>query len=135
MCLLARPPRVTYIAMVPTKNQSPKENQVTTSAGRYLVVIGRALFSLIFIVAAFGHFSSGTIGYAAAQGVPLAGLVVPVSGIIALSGGLSILLGYRAKLGAWLLVLFLVPVTLSMHAFWAVPDPMMAQIQQAMFMK
>ncbi len=36
---------------------------------------------------------------------------------------------------AWLLVLFLVPVTLAMHNFWAVHDPMMAQIQMAMFMK
>ena len=34
-----------------------------------------------------------------------------------------------------MLVAFLVPVTLSMHAFWAVKDPMMAQMQFAMFMK
>jgi putative oxidoreductase len=44
-------------------------------------------------------------------------------------------LGYRAKIGAWLLVLFLVPVTLMMHNFWAVKDPMMARIQMAMFLK
>jgi putative oxidoreductase len=106
-----------------------------TGTGCYLVLTGRALFSLIFIVAAFGHFSSATIGYAAAQGVPLAGIAVPLSGIIALAGGLSVLLGYRARLGAWLLVLFLVAVTPAMHAFWAVSDPLMAQIQQVMFLK
>ena len=55
--------------------------------------------------------------------------------MLALAGGLSILLGYRAKLGAWALVLFLVPVTVMMHKFWGVPDPMMAQIQMIMFMK
>jgi len=49
--------------------------------------------------------------------------------------GLSVLLGYRARLGAWLIVLFLVPVSLTMHAFWAVQDPMMRQFQMAMFMK
>ena len=49
--------------------------------------------------------------------------------------GISVLLGYRVRIGAWLLVLFLVPVTFMMHAFWAVPDPMMARMQQAMFMK
>jgi hypothetical protein len=38
-------------------------------------------------------------------------------------------------LGAWLLVLFLVPVTLMMHNFWAVRDPMMAQLPMAMFLK
>src|SRR5712664_3854667 len=44
-------------------------------------------------------------------------------------------IGYRAKLGAWLIVLFLIPVTLMMHKFWTVSDPMMAQIQMVMFMK
>jgi putative oxidoreductase len=34
-----------------------------------------------------------------------------------------------------LLAVFLVQVTLMMHIFWAVKDPMMALMQQAMFMK
>jgi putative oxidoreductase len=60
---------------------------------------------------------------------------VPLSGIFALAGGLSVLLGYRARVGAWFIALFLVPVTFMMHKFWAVHDPMMAQIQMIMFMK
>jgi putative oxidoreductase len=105
------------------------------STSPYVVLAGRALFSLIFILAALGHFSRQTIDFAASQGVPLASVAVPLSGIIALVGGLSVLVGYHAKLGAWLLVLFLVPVTLAMHQFWAVADPVMAQMQQIMFMK
>lgn len=101
----------------------------------YLVLVGRLLYSIMFIMAGVSHFSSGTIGYAASQGLPMANLLVPISGIIALLGGLSILLGFRAKWGAWLIVLFLVPVTFKMHAFWSVSDPMMAQMQQIMFMK
>ena len=66
---------------------------------------------------------------------PLASIAVPLSGIIALTGGLSILLGYRAKIGAWLIVLFLVPVTLMMHNFWTMHDPTTAQINMIMFMK
>jgi putative oxidoreductase len=58
-----------------------------------------------------------------------------LSGVLALLGGLSVLVGYQAKWGAWLLILFLVPVTLLMHNFWVVKDPMMAQMQMAMFMK
>ena len=102
---------------------------------RYLVALGRLFYSLIFVVAGFGHFTHQEIAYAAAQGVPLASFVVPVSGVMAILGGLSILLGFHGKLGAWLLVLFLVPVTLAMHNFWAVKDPMMQQIQMAMFLK
>jgi len=65
----------------------------------------------------------------------LASIAVPLSGVVAIAGGLSILLGYRAKLGAWLIVLFLIPVTLLMHKFWIVTDPMMAQVQMILFMK
>jgi putative oxidoreductase len=100
-----------------------------------VVLLGRFLFGLIFVMSSFGHFSKQTIGYAASQGVPLASLAVPFSGILALLGGLSILLGYRARIGAWLIVLFLVPVTLMMHKFWGVTDPMAAQTQMIMFMK
>ena len=102
---------------------------------RYLVVLGRLFYSLIFVVAGFGHFTHQEIAYAAAQGIPIAGVLVPASGILAIVGGLSILLGFYGKLGAWLLVLFLLPVTLTMHNFWAVKDPMMQQIQMAMFLK
>jgi putative oxidoreductase len=108
---------------------------VGRGAREALVPLGRLLFALIFLLSGLNLFSRQGIGYAAAQGVPWASLLVPLSGILALAGGLSILLGYRARLGAWLLVLFLVPVTVLMHRFWAVKDPMMAQMQQVMFMK
>jgi putative oxidoreductase len=100
-----------------------------------VVILGRFLFAPIFVIAGANHFNKQTIGYAASQGVPLAAIAVPLSGVLAIVGGLSILLGYRAKLGAWLIVLFLIPVTLMMHKFWTVTDPMTAQIQMVMFMK
>jgi putative oxidoreductase len=100
-----------------------------------LVVAGRALFAAIFLMTGLNHFSAQTAAYAGSQGVPLASVAVPLSWVIAMAGGLSILLGYRAKIGAWLLVLFLVPVTLALHKFWDVSDPMMHQMQMVMFMK
>ncbi len=48
---------------------------------------------------------------------------------------MSVLLGYRARIGAWLIVLFLVPVTFAMHKFWGIADPATAQDQMAHFMK
>lgn len=98
-------------------------------------LIGRILYSLMFLVAVPGHFSAQTIDFAASQGVPLASLAVPASGILALLGGLSIALGYRTRWGALALIAFLVPVTLMMHNFWAVTDPMMHQLQMVMFLK
>src|SRR3954467_644088 len=101
----------------------------------YVVLLARFLLSAIFIAAGFGHFSTKTIEMAALAGVPLATLAVPLSGLMSIAGGLSVLVGYRARLGALLLIAFLVPVTLAMHNFWAQSDPMMKQMHMAMFMK
>jgi len=106
-----------------------------TAALSSVGLLGRILYSAIFIMSGPNHFKAETMGYAAAQGVPLATIAVPFSGIIALLGGLSIALGYRAKLGAWLIVLFLVPVTLMLHRFWGLSDPQATGLQLAMFMK
>ncbi len=113
-----------------------KHASASSGAGAQAVVpVARVLLSLIFIFAGLSHFSSGPIAYAASQGVPLASLAVPLSGVMSLAGGLSVALGYKAKWGGWILVAFLVPVTFMMHKFWAVTDPMMQQVQMAMFMK
>jgi putative oxidoreductase len=102
---------------------------------RYLFPIGRVLFALIFIIASPRHFSAEGIQHAADLGLPLAGFFVPASGILAMVGGLSVALGYRARWGAWALVAFLLPVTFVMHGFWTVHDPALARVQQAMFAK
>lgn len=106
-----------------------------TASTAFLVPLGRVLFVVIFLLSATTHFSSGVIAYAGSQGVPAPSLLVPLSGLLALVGGLSIALGFYTRLGAWMLVGFLVPVTLMMHKFWAAPDAMTARMQQAMFLK
>lgn len=100
-----------------------------------LVLFGRILYTAVFLVSVPGLFTETTIQYAANQGVPLAEVLVPVAGTVALLGGVSILTGYKAKAGAWLLVLFLAPVTLMLHKFWNIADPAAAALQQIHFMK
>jgi putative oxidoreductase len=99
-----------------------------------VVLLGRICFAIVFIFGTKGHFTGQDVAYAAHAGVPLAKIVVPLSGVIAIVGGLSILLGRKAKWGAWLIVLFLVPVTLMMHNFWAAPAAMY-QMQLVNFQK
>ena len=102
---------------------------------KYIVLLGRVLFSYIFIMKSFHHFSSHSIDYATSHGVFLPVILVPLAGVLSLLGGLSILLGYKARIGAWLLVIFLIPVTFIMHRFWEVKDGHLVMFQHFCFMK
>jgi len=114
---------------------SARSQSSSLAAAAPVVLLGRLLFAMIFVMSGPMHFSSQTIAYAASQGIPLASIAVPLSGVLALAGGLSIVLGFHARIGAWLIVLFLAGVTPMMHKFWGVTDPMMHQMQFIMFMK
>lgn len=108
---------------------------VTAKASQYLAPVGRFFYSLIFILSGLNHFNSETINYAASSGLPFANFLVPLSGLLAIIGGLSVLIGYKARWGALCLIVFLIPVTLKMHAFWDITDPQMKQMQMISFMK
>lgn len=104
-----------------------------------LFLIGRVLFGLLFIssglMAHLGKGGKQGREYARALGAPNPDLLVPLSGIVIIAGGLMIALGVWADLGALLVVGFLAGITPIMHAYWNVEDPQMKQIQSAMFFK
>lgn len=104
---------------------------------KYIPLAGRILFSLMFIMSGMGHLtkSASMAQYAGAMGVPAPTLAVIITGIMLLLGGLSVILGYKVKVGTILLVVFLIPTTFMMHAFWGIEDPMQSQMQMGMFMK
>jgi uncharacterized membrane protein YphA (DoxX/SURF4 family) len=102
---------------------------------KYILLIGRILYSWIFIKAIVSHFSDKAVESATSAGVPMASIAVPLAGILACIGGLSILFGFKAKIGAWFIVLFLVPVTFAMHDWWNIADPMKRQMQLSNFTK
>jgi putative oxidoreductase len=118
----------------PTVSGNQSEKSSLANPMSYVVVIGRIFYSAIFIVSGFRHFSQETITFAAKYGIPFAQAAVPLSGVLAIFGGISILLGYYARVGACLLVLFLIPVTLMVHNFWAAPAALTPE-QQTQFMK
>lgn len=102
---------------------------------KFVFPVGRVLFALIFITAAPRHFTHEGIQHAASLGVPFAAVLVPLSGVMALAGGLSVATGYKARWGALLLILFLAPVTWCMHGYWRLSEPAAIHLQQAMFAK
>jgi putative oxidoreductase len=84
-------------------------------------LLGRVLVGCYWLYNAFKHFTNvGPLSRAAAaHGVPAPELFVVFGGILLAVGGLSLLLGLFPRIGMAAIVLFLLPVTLIMHAFWA----------------
>jgi uncharacterized membrane protein YphA (DoxX/SURF4 family) len=105
--------------------------------GGRVLLIGRLVFSFFFIYSGFNHLTKLSMysQYAGASGVPAPTVAVAVTGLLLLGGGLSILLGVQPRLGALLLIVFLIPTSFMMHRFWGVNDPMMAANQAANFWK
>ncbi len=103
----------------------------------WMHLMGRILFSMIFIGSGLNHLmnSQATAQYAEMKGVPGAKPAVILSGLMILAGGIMVLLGWNRLIGAWLLVVFLVPTAFMMHAFWKETDPMAKQNEMAHFLK
>ena len=85
---------------------------------KYLVLLGRILFSAIFIVKPIEHMCPRMMEEAMKMSVPFPSITVPLFGLLALLGGLSILLGFRAKIGAILLVIFLIEIIEFFVRLW-----------------
>ncbi len=103
----------------------------------FLLVIGRVLFALIFINSGIAHLTklNDMTGYAQFKKVPAAKLAVIVTGLMLIIGGLYIVFGVYADLGALLLAIFLVPTAFMMHNFWTIQDPQAKQGEMINFFK
>jgi uncharacterized membrane protein YphA (DoxX/SURF4 family) len=102
-----------------------------------ILIIGRILFALIFINSGFAHFSQreAMTGYAQFKKVPAAKLAVPLTGLMILLGGVSIVLGFWMDLGALLLAVFLVFSAFMMHNFWTIDDATQKMNETVSFFK
>jgi len=101
------------------------------------LIAGRVLFALIFINSGISHFTKNEAitGYAKFKKVPMAKAAVYLSGLMILLGGIYIVLGFYADLGALLIALFLIPTAFLMHAFWKETDPTAKQNETIGFFK
>jgi putative oxidoreductase len=97
----------------------------------YASLAGRVLLVAIFVVSVSGKITNpeGTRQYMAAMGMPMTGLFLVGAIIFEAAGTASLLLGYRTRLGALLLIIFMIPATLIFHTNFA------DQVQVIMFMK
>lgn len=103
---------------------------------KFLSLIGRIIFGGYFLISGINHLlnSEQMSGYAASKGVPMPTAAVLFSGLLLVAGGALVLIGYKVRIGALLIALFLLPVSIMMHNFWAVPAEA-KQMEMVNFMK
>jgi putative oxidoreductase len=103
-----------------------------------IAIVARVLFTLIFFLSGVTHFTSMQ-NYVNLMhpAIPFRPFWVMISGAIELVGAILILFDYRPRLGGWLIVLFLVPVTFVVHglAIVTLTDPVMKAVNVSMFLK
>ena len=83
--------------------------------------IGRALIGVLFAVSGVNKILgfSYVAGWMASSGLPMANVLLAITILLELGGGLLLITGFQAGLAAAALALFLVPVTALFHAFWS----------------
>jgi uncharacterized membrane protein YphA (DoxX/SURF4 family) len=102
-----------------------------------IFLIGRILLAIPFLLSVQIHLIKREQGvqYARMYNVPLAELGVPLTGVMAVLGASSVVLGLWGDLGALLIAAFLLLITPFMHAFWREEDEMQKISQLVNFQK
>lgn len=82
-----------------------------------VTLLGRILLALIFLLSALSKIGdyTGTVAYMQGRGIPAAQFLLFIAVLVELSGALLLITGYKARVGALLLAIYLVPVTYIFH--------------------
>ncbi|MEM9563321.1 MAG: DoxX family protein [Actinomycetota bacterium] len=98
-------------------------------------LIGRILFALIFVGSGVGHLAdSGSVEYAESKGLPNASLLVRLSGLTMLAGGLGIIFGVLLDVALAGMAAQVLIHSFVMHRFWS-EGPDTRTVEMTMFMK
>lgn len=106
------------------------------SANDIATLAGRILIAVIFLISGFFKVGGYTqmVSYATALHLPAPGLAIAAAAAVELACGLAILVGFKTRIVAWVLFLYLIPVTYIFHNFWAVQGQEQ-QVQMVNFLK
>jgi len=103
-----------------------------------LGLVGRIMFTLIFFLSGITHFTSlDDYVKLMPTAIPFREFWVMISALVELLGGALVVTNIYPRLGGWLLFVFLIPVTITVHGvgMFTVPDQQMAGIQTSFFLK
>jgi putative oxidoreductase len=101
-----------------------------------LALVGRVLLGLIFALSGFQKLMgfSGLIANIAGKGLPMPEVLAVLTVVIELGAGLLLVVGWKARWAAFLLFLFIIPVSLVFHNFWTM-EGAQAAMNKVQFLK
>lgn len=102
-----------------------------------IFLIGRILFVYLIIGSGVGHLmaTDAMAGYAQSKGVGNAKLMVQISGVALIAGGVSVLLGIFGDIGSLGLAILLIITAVMMHPYWKETDAQAKQMEMISFNK
>ena len=105
--------------------------------GSVLILLGRILLSIMFILAGFGKLTAigGTAGYFGSLGLPLPTVTAVVVGLVELLGGLAVLVGFQTRIAAYLLAAFSIVAGYLGHYGQGGEDAVLVTMHSQAFMK
>ena len=89
----------------------------------FLALLGRCMLVTIFLMAAIGQKIpkfSDVAAYMEAEGVPAPKIMLGGAIAFLIVGSISVAIGFKARIGAGLLMVFLILATYYFHDFWTI---------------
>lgn len=84
-------------------------------------LVSRVMLVAIFLLSAVGnkimHFND-VVGFMTTKGIRFPNIMLIGAIVFLIAGGISLVLGYKARLGAFLILIFLGLATYYFHDFW-----------------
>mgnify|MGYP001344733680 CR=1 FL=1 len=100
-------------------------------------LLGRVMIATIFLMSAVGNKIpkfNDVAGYMASEGVPQPRIALAGAIVFLIVGSLSVIAGFKVRLGAALLLVFLALATYYFHDFWTM-EGQEQQMQMIQFLK
>jgi putative oxidoreductase len=97
----------------------------TTTYNPILPLVGRVLIGVLFLT--FGVMKAiniaGTTGYLTKLGFPAPEVMAYLATVVEVGGGILLIIGWKTRWAAWLLVLFVLIAIGMAHRFWELEPP------------
>ena len=115
----------------------PETSGFVSARDDTVLLLGRVMMAVLFLPSGFAKVT-GLTAFAAsleARGMPAPYLLAVIGGSAEFFGSLAVLLGFRIRYAAILMVLFVVIATAIAHRYWEFTDQTIARFQRSSFFK